>query len=288
MPLAQCRKFLAENARRGRVLARQLHGRGGPDRRRGAGARHRRHRSPARGRALRARGPGRGHRGPPRQPDPFRGRGAGRASRARPGHDQTSIVCFQRADRPGSLHAILSEFAARNINLTKLESRPTKRGLGDYCFLIDLEGHLADEVVADCLRDLHAELAGVKFLGSYPAAGEHGAAVRVQASAAWQRGRRVDPRLRSPDRRDLGAAAGRAGTSLRRLRRDGRADECEALEKPWGASPGGSNPPPSARPYPTGWRADLRSARRSRSSEYHTHLPRRSPWTRPASLRILR
>jgi prephenate dehydratase len=102
------------------------------------------------------------------------------------GHDKTSIVCFQREDRPGSLHAILSEFAARSINLTKLESRPTKRGLGDYCFLIDLEGHIADEVVADCLRVLHAELAGLKFLGSYPAAGEHAPAVREKADAAWR------------------------------------------------------------------------------------------------------
>ncbi len=102
------------------------------------------------------------------------------------GHDKTSIVCFQREDRPGSLHGILSEFAARNINLTKLESRPTKRGLGNYCFLIDLEGHIADEVVADCLRVLHAELADVKFLGSYPAAGAHGPAVRAQANAAWK------------------------------------------------------------------------------------------------------
>jgi prephenate dehydratase len=101
------------------------------------------------------------------------------------GHDKTSIVCFQREDHPGSLHAILSEFSARSINLRKLESRPTKRGLGDYCFLIDLSGHLADEVVADCLRVLHAEMAGVKFLGSYPAAGEQGHAVRQQASTAW-------------------------------------------------------------------------------------------------------
>jgi prephenate dehydratase len=101
------------------------------------------------------------------------------------GHDKTSIVCFQREDRPGSLHAILSEFSARNINLTKLESRPTKQGLGSYCFLIDLEGHIADEVVADCLRVLHAEQAGVKFLGSYPAAGAHGDTVRRAADAAW-------------------------------------------------------------------------------------------------------
>jgi prephenate dehydratase len=102
------------------------------------------------------------------------------------GHDKTSIVCFQREDRPGSLHAILSEFSARNINLTKLESRPTKRGLGSYCFLIDLEGHVADEVVADCLRVLHAEQAGVKFLGSYPAAGAHGDTVRRAADVAWR------------------------------------------------------------------------------------------------------
>jgi prephenate dehydratase len=102
------------------------------------------------------------------------------------GHDKTSIVCFQHADRPGSLHAILGQFSARNLNLTKLESRPTKRGLGEYCFIIDLEGHVDDEVVADCLRDLHAQLAGLKFLGSYPAAGEHGATLRRDAEASWR------------------------------------------------------------------------------------------------------
>ena len=102
------------------------------------------------------------------------------------GHDKTSIVCFQSADRPGSLHAILGQFSARNINLTKLESRPTKLGLGNYCFVIDLEGHVDDEVVADCLRDLHTMLADLKFLGSYPAAGEHGPAIRRDAEAAWK------------------------------------------------------------------------------------------------------
>ena len=87
------------------------------------------------------------------------------------GHDKTSVVCFQRQDRPGSLLAILQEFAARAINITKLESRPTKRDLGDYCFFLDFEGHIADEIVADCLRNLRAKQKQVKLLGSYPVAG---------------------------------------------------------------------------------------------------------------------
>ncbi len=103
---------------------------------------------------------------------------------ARTGHDKTSLVVFQRADVPGSLLAILQEFAARRINLTLLLSRPTKSALGDYCFVIDLEGHVADEVVADCLKRLKATQADVKFLGSYPAAGHHGEAVRREADAA--------------------------------------------------------------------------------------------------------
>ena len=88
------------------------------------------------------------------------------------GHDHTTIVCFQDADRPGSLYGILGQFAARDINLTNLQSRPTKQGLGQYCFIIDLEGHLADQVIADCLRDLRAHLADIKFLGSYPTGGD--------------------------------------------------------------------------------------------------------------------
>jgi prephenate dehydratase len=103
------------------------------------------------------------------------------------GHDRTSIVCFQSADHPGSLHGILGQFAAHNINLTRLESRPTKQGLGDYCFAIDLAGHLSDEVVADCLRSLRAELAGLKFLGSYPAAGRQAQERRRDADDAWRR-----------------------------------------------------------------------------------------------------
>lgn len=86
------------------------------------------------------------------------------------GQDKTSIVVFQRADQPGSLISILQEFAARRINLTKLISRPTRKELGDYCFLIDCEGHIAGEVLGDALRSLRQQNYVVKFLGSYPSA----------------------------------------------------------------------------------------------------------------------
>jgi prephenate dehydratase len=103
------------------------------------------------------------------------------------GHDKTSLVVYQRADEPGSLLSILQEFAARRINLSKIESRPTKRGgLGDYCFVLDVDGHLADELLADALRDLHAKQGGVKFLGSYPAAGAHAASAREHADTRWR------------------------------------------------------------------------------------------------------
>jgi prephenate dehydratase len=103
------------------------------------------------------------------------------------GHDKTTVVVYQRADEPGSLISILQEFAARRINLSKLESRPTKAGgLGDYCFVIDAEGHIVDELLADALRELHAKQGGVKFLGSYPAAGEHAEAAREHADSRWR------------------------------------------------------------------------------------------------------
>ncbi|MFM8870458.1 MAG: prephenate dehydratase [Actinomycetota bacterium] len=103
------------------------------------------------------------------------------------GHDRTGIVVFQRADEPGSLISILQEFAARRINLQQLLSRPTKAGgLGDYCFIMYADGHIEDELMADALRDLHAKQGGVKFLGSYPAAGEHAHTAREHADARWQ------------------------------------------------------------------------------------------------------
>jgi len=103
------------------------------------------------------------------------------------GNDITGIVVFQRADEPGSLISILQEFAARRVNITNLLSRPTKDGgLGDYCFVMYLEGHIADELVADALRALHAKQGGVKFLGSYPAHSAHVHTTREHADGRWQ------------------------------------------------------------------------------------------------------
>jgi prephenate dehydratase len=113
------------------------------------------------------------------------------------GHDKTSIVCFQRQDRPGSLLAILQEFAARAINITKLESRPTKRDLGDYCFFLDFEGHIADEIVADCLRNLRAKQKLVKLLGSYPVAGSENSSRRHATAKAYRDAERWVTKMRA-------------------------------------------------------------------------------------------
>ena len=103
------------------------------------------------------------------------------------GHDRTALVIYQRADEPGSLIAILQEFTARQINLSNLLSRPTKDGgLGDYCFVVYADGHVADELVADAMRSLRIKQGRVKFLGSYPAAGEHATSVRETADVRWR------------------------------------------------------------------------------------------------------
>lgn len=85
------------------------------------------------------------------------------------GNDKTSIVCFLKKDKPGSLFNILKEFAERNINLTRLESRPAKKDLGDYVFMIDLEGHIHDKIIYEVIERLRNKVYLVKILGSYPA-----------------------------------------------------------------------------------------------------------------------
>ncbi len=84
------------------------------------------------------------------------------------GTDRTSLVAFLREDHPGALMELLTEFAVRGVNLTRIESRPTGDGLGRYCFSIDCEGHLDDARVGEALMGLHRVCAEVRFLGSYP------------------------------------------------------------------------------------------------------------------------
>jgi len=81
---------------------------------------------------------------------------------------KTSVVCEIMKDQPGALLLILQEFAYRYINLTKIESRPSKRGLGDYLFLVDMEGKVDDPTVADALACLSCKLPRLTVLGSYP------------------------------------------------------------------------------------------------------------------------
>ena len=80
------------------------------------------------------------------------------------------MVLFMREDHPGALLEILEQFASRGVNLCRIESRPTKRTLGDYCFSVDAEGHIADARLAEAMMGLHRICADVVFLGSYPRA----------------------------------------------------------------------------------------------------------------------
>lgn len=84
------------------------------------------------------------------------------------GNDRTTLVAYLRENHSGALLELLSEFATRAVNLTRIESRPTRGQLGEYCFSIDCEGHIADERVGDALAALHRVCADVRYLGSYP------------------------------------------------------------------------------------------------------------------------
>jgi prephenate dehydratase len=94
----------------------------------------------------------------------------GTGIRERTGHDKTSLALYLQKDKPGALLMILSEFAYGQINLTKIQSRPTKKRLGEYMFFVDLEGHVSDPHVSLALDCLRLKLRSVKVLGSYPAA----------------------------------------------------------------------------------------------------------------------
>lgn len=86
---------------------------------------------------------------------------------ARTGKDRTSLALYNFQNRPGLLHDILAEFAKRKLNLSKIESRPSRKKLGEYVFYADLEGHRDDKAVKETLAAL-AKMGEVKVLGSYP------------------------------------------------------------------------------------------------------------------------
>lgn len=95
------------------------------------------------------------------------------ASKRRPpeaptGADCTTLVIFIRQDHAGALLEILTEFAVRGINLTRIESRPTKKQLGDYYFSLDIQGHIGEARVGEALAGLHRICLEVRYLGSYP------------------------------------------------------------------------------------------------------------------------
>ena len=84
------------------------------------------------------------------------------------GYDKTSFCFTFTRDAPGSLYNALGVFATRDINLVKIESRPTKESLGRYNFLVDCEGHRENEVVKAALESLREQVSGLKVFGSYP------------------------------------------------------------------------------------------------------------------------
>jgi prephenate dehydratase len=84
------------------------------------------------------------------------------------GNDKTSLAFSFADDRPGLLVSTMEEFSKRDINLTKVESRPTKERLGEYIFLLDLAGHRTDDVVIEALKAVEAQASFFRIFGSYP------------------------------------------------------------------------------------------------------------------------
>ncbi|MFF5567812.1 prephenate dehydratase [Streptomyces sp. NPDC012623] len=95
------------------------------------------------------------------------------------GADKTSVVIWLGDDHPGALLGLLQEFAVRGVNLMLIQSRPTGAGIGNYCFAVDAEGHIADRRVGEALTGLKRICPKVRFLGSYPRAGVSPADVRT-------------------------------------------------------------------------------------------------------------
>ncbi|MFP5416180.1 MAG: prephenate dehydratase, partial [Actinomycetes bacterium] len=86
------------------------------------------------------------------------------------GADKTTLVAYMYADHSGALLEILQQFAMRGVNLTRIESRPTKKAFGEYCFSIDAEGHVGEPRLRGTLKGLHRVCRKITYLGSYPRA----------------------------------------------------------------------------------------------------------------------
>jgi chorismate mutase/prephenate dehydratase len=86
------------------------------------------------------------------------------------GKDRTSVM-FSITDKVGALHHALAPFSRLKLNMTKIESRPSKRKAWEYFFFVDLDGHFEDAKVATALKQLEKHCYFVKILGSYPNAG---------------------------------------------------------------------------------------------------------------------
>jgi chorismate mutase/prephenate dehydratase len=85
------------------------------------------------------------------------------------GNDKTSLV-MSASNRPGAMHDLLTPFASNGVSMTKMESRPSRAGLWEYVFYVDVEGHQSDAKVAAALEQLKQIASFVKVLGSYPVA----------------------------------------------------------------------------------------------------------------------
>ena len=83
------------------------------------------------------------------------------------GNNKTSIIISLKDDKPGELYTVLKEFATNKINLTKIESRPSKEGMGKYIFYIDFEGHHKEDKIRETLIKLEEKVKFMKILGSY-------------------------------------------------------------------------------------------------------------------------
>lgn len=84
------------------------------------------------------------------------------------GSDKTSIIFSIYEDRPGELYKILGIFQKNDINLTKIESRPSKKGLGKYLFFVDFNGHKDDGMIRNIIDEIGQNTYFLKVLGSYP------------------------------------------------------------------------------------------------------------------------